>query len=152
MSYGNKGAGFGVMVLATTNCPWDLDEALRRRLEKRIYIPLPEYDARIAIFNICLKSISLDPTIHPERLADLTNGYSGADIHVLCREASMMPLRRLMSEMSPQEMQQKRFLGQLEIPKILFEDFITAIANTRPSVSPSSIAKFIAWEKEFGSR
>lgn len=44
-----------VMVLAATNFPWDLDEALRRRLEKRVYIPLPEEQQRTALMKICLK-------------------------------------------------------------------------------------------------
>lgn len=43
--------GQGVMVLATTNCPWDLDEAMRRRLEKRIHIPLPGVEARKELFK-----------------------------------------------------------------------------------------------------
>jgi len=131
----------------------DLDEALRRRLEKRIYIALPDSEAREEIFRICLKSLPLSENIETIKkgLASLTAGYSGADIQIICREASMMPLRRLMSDMSPQEMQQKRFLGILEIPKVLQEDFVSAIANTRPSVSPSSISKFLAWEKEFAN-
>jgi SpoVK/Ycf46/Vps4 family AAA+-type ATPase len=44
-----------VVVLAATNFPWDIDEALRRRLEKRIYIPLPEKDERLELLNINLK-------------------------------------------------------------------------------------------------
>ena len=46
-----------VMVLAATNRPWDLDEAFRRRLEKRIYIPLPNEKGRLQLFNINLKGI-----------------------------------------------------------------------------------------------
>jgi katanin p60 ATPase-containing subunit A1 len=49
-----------VMVLATTNHPWDLDMAMRRRLEKRIYIPLPDQDSRKQMFAILLKGIKLD--------------------------------------------------------------------------------------------
>lgn len=49
-----------VMILATTNKPWDLDEALRRRLEKRIYIPLPDLVAREAMFKLFLKDADLD--------------------------------------------------------------------------------------------
>ena len=46
-------------MLATSNCPWDLDEALRRRLEKRIYIPLPDAEARAAMFRIHLKGVKV---------------------------------------------------------------------------------------------
>jgi katanin p60 ATPase-containing subunit A1 len=52
-----------VMVLATSNCPWDLDEALRRRLEKRIYIPLPDAEARSAMFRIHLKGVKVRPCV-----------------------------------------------------------------------------------------
>lgn len=48
-----------MMVLATTNCPWDLDEALRRRLEKRIYIPLPAAAARQTMFNLYLRDVKV---------------------------------------------------------------------------------------------
>jgi hypothetical protein len=48
-----------MMVLATTNCPWDLDEALRRRLEKRIYIPLPDAAARRTMFNLYLRDVKV---------------------------------------------------------------------------------------------
>lgn len=47
--------GRNVIVLATTNCPWDLDEAMRRRLEKRIYIPLPSQEARLQMLGINLQ-------------------------------------------------------------------------------------------------
>jgi SpoVK/Ycf46/Vps4 family AAA+-type ATPase len=48
-----------MMVLATTNCPWDLDEALRRRLEKRIYIPLPDATARQTMFKLYLSDVQV---------------------------------------------------------------------------------------------
>lgn len=69
-------------VLATTNCPWDLDEAIRRRLEKRIYIPLPDLASRSSMFAIHMKGVACDSTCDFEELAVLTDGYSGADVKV----------------------------------------------------------------------
>jgi len=84
------------MVLAATNRPWDLDEALRRRLEKRIYIPLPSEVGRRELFKINLKDIKQDPDIDWDNLIKRCDGYSGADISNVCREAAMMPMRRKM--------------------------------------------------------
>jgi katanin p60 ATPase-containing subunit A1 len=115
-----------VIVLCTTNCPWDLDEAMRRRLEKRIYIPLPNAQARIDLFKINLKDIPVEDTLignqesyseHMALLGDLTEGYSGADIHLVCREASMMPMRRILADNSPAELQMKRRNGSILIPQ-----------------------------------
>ncbi len=52
-----------VVVLAATNRPWDLDDAFRRRLEKRIYIPLPSDKGRQQLFDINLKGIKIDPSV-----------------------------------------------------------------------------------------
>lgn len=106
------------MVLATTNCPWDLDVALRRRLEKRIYIPLPDYEARVELFNICLRNIPLSESVDINSLSLEVDGYSGADIHILCKDASMMPMRRLLNVLSPHDLAEMKKNGELLIPKV----------------------------------
>lgn len=74
-----------VMVLAATNFPWDIDEALRRRLEKRIYIPLPTLDGREALLKINLREVKLADCANLSRIAKKLEGYSGADITNVCR-------------------------------------------------------------------
>jgi len=83
-----------VMVLAATNRPWDLDEAIRRRLEKRIYIPLPTEQGRKELFKINLKGIRIEENVDWDKLIKITDGYSGADISNVCRDAAFMPMRR----------------------------------------------------------
>lgn len=142
-----------VMLLATTNCPWDLDEAMRRRLEKRIYIPLPDEAARAELFEICMRSVDVDTEhVSASLLAGYTQGYSGADIRIICREAAMMPMRRLLLEKRPEEIQRLRSSGLLVITQVQLHDFMSAIQNTSPSVSSSFDDKYLAWDKEFGSR
>ena len=79
-----------VMVLAATNFPWDIDEALRRRLEKRIYIPLPTLEGREALLKINLKEVKTVDDLDLKTIARKLDGYSGADITNVCRDASMM--------------------------------------------------------------
>ncbi|KAH6927624.1 hypothetical protein HPB50_006274 [Hyalomma asiaticum] len=74
-----------VMVLAATNFPWDIDEALRRRLEKRIYIPLPNSAGREALLRINLKDVEVCPELDINLIAEQLEGYSGADITNVCR-------------------------------------------------------------------
>ncbi|BBG99013.1 P-loop containing nucleoside triphosphate hydrolases superfamily protein [Prunus dulcis] len=77
-----------VMVLAATNFPWDIDEALRRRLEKRIYIPLPNFESRKALIRINLKSVEVAQDVDIDDVARRTEGYSGDDLTNVCRDAS----------------------------------------------------------------
>lgn len=81
-------------MLGATNIPWCLDAAIRRRFEKRIYIPLPDVGARKAMFKLHLGS-----TPHSLREEDFnelgqkSEGYSGADISIVVRDALMSPIR-----------------------------------------------------------
>eukprot|EP00603_Paraphysomonas_imperforata_P004636 CAMPEP_0114415378 /NCGR_PEP_ID=MMETSP0103-20121206/1880_1 /TAXON_ID=37642 ORGANISM="Paraphysomonas imperforata, Strain PA2" /NCGR_SAMPLE_ID=MMETSP0103 /ASSEMBLY_ACC=CAM_ASM_000201 /LENGTH=692 /DNA_ID=CAMNT_0001583563 /DNA_START=9 /DNA_END=2091 /DNA_ORIENTATION=- len=143
------GAG-GVMVLATTNCPWDLDEAIRRRLEKRIYIPLPDADARNELFRICLKNIDVGPYITTEALSEAKKGTVELTYTSCVEKQLLMPMRRLLSEYSPQQINTMKLEGALDIP--VAGDFYEAIENTKPSVSQEYIGKYEMWEDEYGSR
>ena len=94
--------GKTVMVLATTNVPWLLDEALRRRLEKRLYIALPNEAAREAMFRLNLEDVSMSQGVSSADLARRTPHFSGADIRLCCREAAMEPMRRILQGKTPQ--------------------------------------------------
>uniref|UniRef100_A0A8C5MSF8 vesicle-fusing ATPase n=1 Tax=Leptobrachium leishanense TaxID=445787 RepID=A0A8C5MSF8_9ANUR len=88
----------GILVLGATNIPWVLDSAIRRRFEKRIYIPLPEEHARASMFKLHLGTTpsSLTETDYRE-LGKKTPGYSGADVSVIVRDALMQPVRKVQS-------------------------------------------------------
>ncbi|OBZ82635.1 Vacuolar protein sorting-associated protein 4 [Choanephora cucurbitarum] len=86
----------GVLVLGATNIPWQLDSAIRRRFEKRIYIPLPDLHARATIFQLNVGSTpcTLNQADY-RKLAEMTEGYSGSDIATLVRDALMQPIRKV---------------------------------------------------------
>ena len=85
----------GILVLGASNVPWELDPAIRRRFEKRIYIPLPDPMARMAQFKIRLGKTPNNLTEQDYvDLGHATEGYSGSDITVVVKEAMMMPIRR----------------------------------------------------------
>ena len=123
-----------VMVLAATNRPWDLDDAIRRRLEKRVYIPLPTEVGREALFRINLKSIALSPDIDFKILVSKTEGYSGADITSVCRDAAMMPMRRklLSANFDFDNIQAQE--EDMNIP-LTMPDFLEALDNIQRSVN-----------------
>lgn len=92
---GEQDSDAHVMLLAATNLPWELDEAMRRRLTKRVYIALPEDDARRALFHLNLRKVQLDTDVRVEELVAKTKGYSGDDITNVCETAKRMPVKRL---------------------------------------------------------
>lgn len=145
-----------VIVLAATNRPWDLDEALRRRLEKRIYIALPEAVGRQQLFDINLKDIQKAPCVDIADLVRRTEGYSGADVHIVCRDASMMPLRKRMLKCRQEGVSltnMKAIKEELDVGSIpvSMADLLEAVANTCKSVGNEDLQHFTDWMKEFGS-
>ncbi|XP_025019946.1 katanin p60 ATPase-containing subunit A-like 1 isoform X2 [Python bivittatus] len=138
-----------VMVLAATNFPWDIDEALRRRLEKRIYIPLPTAKGRVELLKINLREVELDPDISLEEIAEKIEGYSGADITNVCRDASLMAMRRRINGLSPEEI---RALSKEELQMPVTKgDFDLALKKISKSVSAADLEKYEKWMSEFGS-
>lgn len=87
------------MIVGATNRPQELDEAIRRRFVKRLYVPLPEENARTEILSNLLKTVDNDLSPNDiKTISQLAEGYSGSDMDSLCREASMEPLRSLPAE------------------------------------------------------
>lgn len=140
-----------VMVLAATNYPWDLDEALRRRLEKRVYIPLPTAAGVQQLLEIACAEVEVDADVDLRALASslARSTYSGADITNICRDASMMAMRRAIEGKTPAEIKCLS-KDQMEMP-VTQRDFEAAISKVQSSVSEADIAKHMKWKDEFGA-
>lgn len=138
-----------VMVLAATNFPWDIDEALRRRLEKRIYIPLPSNEGREALLRINLREVKQADDLDIPEIASRLDGYSGADITNVCRDACMMVMRRRIQGLTPEQI--RSLSGEeLDLP-VTFLDFEEAMRKINKSVSPEDLKKYEKWMAEYGS-
>ncbi|KAL0321367.1 UNVERIFIED_CONTAM: Katanin p60 ATPase-containing subunit A-like 2 [Sesamum radiatum] len=135
-----------VFVLAATNLPWELDAAMLRRLEKRILVPLPEPEARRAMFEELLPSEEIPYDLLVER----TEGFSGSDIRLLCKEAAMQPLRRLMTILE----EKQELVPEEELPKvgpITHGDVEVALRNTRPSAHLHA-PRYEKFNEDYGSQ
>ncbi|XAR50604.1 Microtubule-severing ATPase [Bertholletia excelsa] len=139
-----------VMVLAATNFPWDIDEALRRRLEKRIYIPLPNFESRKELIRINLRTVEVAPDVDIDEVARRTEGYSGDDLTNVCRDASLNGMRRKIAGKTRDEIKN---MSKDEISKdpVAMCDFEEALTKVQPSVSQADIEKHEKWFAEFGS-
>lgn len=88
----------GVLVLGATNMPWAIDSGIRRRFERRIYIPLPEAASRAKMFKLHLGITPSLLTANDFRyLGEKTERYSGADVSTIVRDALMQPIRKVQS-------------------------------------------------------
>uniref|UniRef100_A0A0D3KER3 AAA+ ATPase domain-containing protein n=1 Tax=Emiliania huxleyi (strain CCMP1516) TaxID=280463 RepID=A0A0D3KER3_EMIH1 len=140
-------ANESLLFVGATNRPQQLDDAARRRLSKRLLIPLPDAAGRREMLTRGLADL-----VHAIGEADIgslleaTDGYSGSDMAALCREAAMGPCRdpgfeaALLSGVHSSEMR-----------PIRLSDFEDALGAIRASVGPGELAAFEEWNRNFGS-
>ncbi|KAJ7003161.1 hypothetical protein D5086_006377 [Populus alba] len=149
-STGEDGSRKIVMVLAATNFPWDIDEALRRRLEKRIYIPLPNFESRKELIRINLKTVEVSTDVNIDEVARRTDGYSGDDLTNVCRDASLNGMRRKIAGKTRDEIKNMP-KDEISNDPVAMCDFEEALRKVQRSVSQSDIEKHEKWFSEFGS-
>lgn len=170
------------MVLGATNIPWVLDAAIRRRFEKRIYIPLPDQAARREIFKLHVGS-NIAHSLNDADLTELakkTDGYSGADISIVVRDALMQPVRKvqaathfkrisgpsredptitvhdLLTPCSPGdkgavEMSWLDVPGdKLAEPVVSMADMLRSLASSKPTVNEKDLQKLTEFANDFG--
>ena len=111
----------GVVVIGATNRPDILDPALLRpgRFDRVMYVPPPDERGRYQIFQIHTREMPLDDDVDLRRLAEMTDGYTGADIEAVCREAALTAARE-----------------DLNIKKVSMRHFLAALEKVKPSITP----------------
>ncbi|XP_021342842.1 katanin p60 ATPase-containing subunit A-like 2 isoform X13 [Mizuhopecten yessoensis] len=145
-----------VFLLAASNLPWELDQAMLRRLEKRIIVDLPTFEARKAMFKyylphiVCPKEGGLELLSHLDydMLANKTESYSGSDLRLVCKEAAMRPVRKIFDALEKNDKDADQLHFRLDT--ITTSDVLKAIDRTKPSASKLK-EKYSAWQREYES-
>ncbi|XP_023326776.1 spastin [Eurytemora carolleeae] len=133
-----------IVVVAATNRPQELDDAALRRFTKRVYVQMPDKNARIALVSSLIsKHGSPLSRKDLDKVALLTDGYTCSDITNLARDAAMAPLREISTaelvKIKPEEMR-----------SINIKDFEKSCERVRKSLSPECLASFEKWNLGFG--
>lgn len=133
-----------ILVVGATNRPQEIDEAARRRLAKRLYIPLPEGSARSQIVtHLMARERNRLSEAELQLVVSATEGFSGADMTQLCREAALGPIRSI-------QLSQIATISADQVRPILYSDFQEALKTVRPSVSSKDLELYEEWNKTFG--
>jgi transitional endoplasmic reticulum ATPase len=121
---------YSIFIIAATNRPEKIDPAIMRtgRLDKLIYVDIPDYESRYAMFEMYCRNRPLDPNIDFERLSGMTENFVSSDIKYIINEASRNALK-----------------GKVNINQIHFEK---VIENTQPSISQKQIESYTQFRNE----
>jgi len=125
-----KDSSKALLFMGATNEPWALDEAVLRpgRFDEKVYVPLPDIAARLAILRYHLKDKPLSQDISLEETARMLEGYSGADIRRICEKSCDIPFVESVKTGEERNVEKRDILSVMQLVK--------------PSVSPRSIEKF----------
>lgn len=125
-----------LLFVGATNEPWEIDPAMMRpgRLDEKIYVGLPDAQARRQIFELNLKGAPIDTAVSTDDLTARTDGYSGADIAYVCRK-----VRETVFQLAVEKGQERL---------ICLEDFAAIFAKIGPSVMKDDLAMFEKFRKE----
>ncbi len=120
-----------VVVIATTNRPNSIDPALRRpgRFDREIEFGIPDKEGREEILKIHTRNMKLDEDVNLNKLVELTNGFSGADLQALCKEAALKTIKRLKPKIDKEigESLSESLLNELVINQKDFEDALHVV-------------------------
>jgi SpoVK/Ycf46/Vps4 family AAA+-type ATPase len=134
----SKGKRLYVYVVGATNKPWMLDQAFLRRFQKRIYVPPPDFGARVELFKHYTRGLKLASDVDFEVLAQRTEGYTAHDIEEVCREVQF----RLIDDFD---------LRRGELREAFMNDFLDVLSKRRPSVGRELIRKYTEWNEKYGA-
>ncbi|MBF4474323.1 MULTISPECIES: CDC48 family AAA ATPase [Methanobacterium] len=136
-----------VVVIGATNRPDALDPALRRggRFDREIEIGVPDKDGRQEVLQIHTRGMPLDDKVDLDEIADTTHGFVGADLEMLCKEAAMRVLRRVLPDIKADEEIPPETLKKMIIKK---SDFKEALKEIQPSALREVLVQVpdIKWE------
>lgn len=163
-----------VLILAATNTPYSLDQAIRRRFDKRIYIPLPDLKARQHMFKVHLGDTPHNLSDREfEQLAHKTEGFSGSDISVCVNEVLFEPVRKTQDaeffiktsndvwvpcgprqpgaiQTNMQELAAQGLASKIQPPPITRTDFDKVLVKQKPTVSKADLQVHDRFTQEFG--
>ncbi|XP_069602622.1 katanin p60 ATPase-containing subunit A-like 2 isoform X3 [Ranitomeya imitator] len=135
--------------------PGELDYAMLRRLEKRILVDLPCKEARESMIQQWLPPVNnsggveLRTELQYSMLGEETEGYSGSDIKLVCKEAAMRPVRKVFHALENHQ-PGSQDLPFIHLDTVTTSDFLEVLAHTKPSAK-SLAEKYNAWQREFES-
>lgn len=137
-----------ILILGATNRPFDLDDAVIRRLPRRIYVDLPDAENRVKILRIFLSQENLEPDFQFDKLAYATEGYSGSDLKNLCIAAAYRPVQELLEE----EKQGSKSDVAPVLRPLSLDDFVQSKAKVGPSVAydAASMNELRKWNEQYG--
>ena len=146
------GSGKTLFIIGATNRPDILDPGIMRpgRLDQLIYIPLPDRESRVSIFKANLRKSPIADDIGFEQLADVTEGFSGADITEICQRAAKNAIREsITAEIERQKRVEDGELSQEEadalpdmVPAITRAHFEESMSKARRSVGPEIVQQY----------
>lgn len=138
-----------VVVIATTNRPDLIDSALLRpgRLDRHIHVPVPDVESREAVLEVHTSNLVLADDVDIEDLATRTDGFVGADIEALCREATMTATRELIKSLTPEEAETKEYKQTTK--EVTMEHFLDALNQVNASVTEETRQEYDKIEERF---
>ena len=138
----DKGKNIHAYVIGATNKPWDLDWPFIRRFQKRIMVPLPDYNARLHLLKLYTEHLNLSSKMDLDEFARLAAGFSGSDIRDICQSAHLRVIGELFDSGKASDKNAK--------PRPLStDDFKSILASRKPSVSPRVISAYNEWSEAF---